>query len=95
MTKLIHNRHLLRLIPLLLKYLHIPRQGCRVAAHVDDTFRLHMDQSIQKDLITALSWWVYDHDVRVGTVATLLVYVGNDFLCLADKELGICDPVDL
>ena len=95
MTKLIHDRHLLRLIPLLLKYLHISRQGCRVAAHVDDTFRRHMDQSIQKNLITALSWWVYDHDVRVGAVAALLVYVGNDFLCLTDKELGICDPVDL
>ena len=95
MTKLIHDRHLLRLIPLLLKYLHIPSQGCRVAAHVDDTFRRHMDQSIQKNLITALSWWVYDHDVRVGAVATFLIYICNDFLCLADKELGICDPVDL
>ena len=95
MTKLIHDRHLLRLIPLLLKYLHIPRQGCRVAAHVDDTFRRHMDQSIQKNLITALSWWVYDHDVRVGAVAPLLIYIWNDFLCLTDKELGICDPVDL
>ena len=95
MTKLIHDRHLLRLIPLLLKYFHIPSQGCRVAAHVDDTFRRHMDQSIQKDLITALSWWVYDHDVRVGAVAAFLIYIWNDFLCLADKELGICDPVDL
>ena len=93
MTKLIHDRHLLRLIPLLLKYLHISRQGCRVAAHVDDTFRRHMDQSVQKHLIAALSRWVYDHDVRVGAVAALLVYVGNDFLCLADKELGICDPL--
>ena len=95
MTKLIHDRHLLRLIPLLLKYLHISRQGCRVAAHVDDTFRRHVDQSVQKHLIAALSRWVYDHDVRVGAVAALLVYVGNDFLCLTDKELGIWDPVDL
>ena len=95
MAKLIHNRYLLRHIPLLLKYFHIPRQGCRVAAHVDDTFRRHVDQSVQKHLIAALSRWVYDHDVRVGAVAALLVYVGNDFLCLADKELGICDPVDL
>lgn len=95
MTKLINNRHLLRLIPLLLKYLHIPRQGCRVAAHVDDTLWCHVDQSVQKHLIAALSRWVNDHDVRVGAVAALLIYVGNDFLCLADEKLGICDPVDL
>ena len=94
-TKLVNNRHLLRLIPLLLKYLHIPRQGCRVAAHVDDTFRRHMNQSIQKHLIATLSRWVHDHDVRVGAVAAFFVYVGNDFLCLANEELGICDPVDL
>ena len=30
-TKLINNRHLFRLIPLLLKYFHIPSQGCRIA----------------------------------------------------------------
>ena len=95
MTKLIHDRHLLRLIPLLLKYLHISRQGCRVAAHVDDTFRRHMDQSVQKYLIAALSRWIHDNNVCMGTVAAFFVYVGNDFLCLANEELGICDPVDL
>ena len=95
MTKLIHDRHLLRLIPLLLKYLHISRQGCRVAAHVDDTLRCHVDQSVQKYLIAALSRWIHDNNVCMGTVAAFFVYVGNDFLGLADKELGICDPVDL
>ena len=95
MTKLIHDRHLLCLIPFLLKYLHIPRQCCRVTAHVDDTLRCHMDQSIQKNLIAALSRWVNNHDVRVGAVAALLIYIWNDFLCLANEELGICDPVDL
>ena len=95
MAKLINDRNLLRLIPLLLKYLHISRQGCRVAVHVDDTFRRHVDQSVQKHLIAALSRWVHDHDVRVGAVATFLIYIWNDFLCLANEELGICDPVDL
>lgn len=88
-TKLINNRHLFRLIPLLLKYFHIPSQGCRIAAHVDDTLRCHVDQSVQKYLIAALSRWIHDNNVCMGTVAAFFVYVGNDFLGLADKELGI------
>ena len=93
--KLINRAYLSKLISSLTQILQIPRQGCRVAAHVDDTLRCHVDQSVQKYLIAALSRWIHDNNVCMGAVAAFLIYIWNDFLCLADKELGICDPVDL
>ena len=68
MPELIHNPNLLNLIPTLTKNLDISREGSRIAANINYSGWIHFNNSIKQHAVTALAWWIYNHNVRVAAI---------------------------
>ena len=68
LRELIYPTYFLQLISIIAQKSQIPRECRAVAAYVDDTFWLHLEDGLEQHFIAAFAWRVdYDH-VCVDTV---------------------------
>ena len=93
LRELIYPTYFLQLISIIAQKSQIPRECRAVAAYVDDTFWLHLEDGLEQHFIAAFAWRVdYDH-VCVDTV--FLVFSRQDFFCFSDEEFHVFNIVDL
>ena len=62
LRELIYPTYFLQLISIIAQKSQIPRECRAVAAYVDDTFWLHLEDGLEQHFIAAFAWRVdYDH----------------------------------
>ena len=98
--KHISRLHLPDLIPIFPQILHVPRQSRRIAAHIYDPLRLHLNHRIQYASLTSFSRWIdYDHICSCMFSRMLLCVIRivprQHIFCLPYKEFCICNLIDL
>lgn len=96
MRELIHGLDVIEFISSRCQFFQVSGQGGGVAADVDDAPGGDLQHGLDAFFVAALAGRIDADDVDLRVFALFFQFlhiVGQDFLCLADVEAGVCDSV--
>ena len=79
--------HALYLIPSLSQIFHIARQSSGITADINHSLRLHPDNRIEADAVTAFARWIDDDDIDLDLIFFILPW--KYLFSFSDEKLDI------